>query len=359
MAIKTGTHTIQDLAGNEFADELVMPNNVDALNEAIQRDLEIHNQITEQVISELAEITTERSTVYGTSAEGEATRKDEFTAGPTQKISVGSKVEFPLDGFQFAVGWTADYLRRATVQDMARKTIAARNAHIRNIQTVAKEALFGATNYTYYDRLVDGNDLAVKRLVNADSAAIPNGPNGETFDASTHTHYDAIDWSAATDAAKAAAVAALLTDVIEHGHGTDMRLYINRAQETDVRAMTGFEPYPDPRIIYRASDTPGQTLDISRVNNRAIGIFESAEVWVKSWVPANYMFAYAAGDPRKPLRWRVSPLATERGMFIAGTVIVHPLQAQYMEWFHGAGAYTRTNGAALFLGSGTYTAPTF
>lgn len=360
MPIKTGTHTIADLSSNAFSGELVMPNNVDALNEAIQNDLAVHNQRVEEMLREIAEISPERSTVYGTNAEGEMHKKDEFSRGPTQKISRGGKVEFPLDGFQFAVGWTAEFLRRATVQDMALKTIASRQAHLRRIQVDIKEALFGPTNYTSVDRLVDSNELAVKRLVNADSAAIPSGPNGEDFDGSTHTHYDAIDWGAATAAARKTALETQIADVTEHGHGDDVRLYINQAQEADVRALDGFEPLLVPNIIPGTSaDRAAGTLDITRATNRLIGFFNGFPVWTKPWVPANYTFAFSAGDPGKTLRFRVSNIAGEQGLFIAGEIITHPLQAQYMEAFHGVGVKTRTNGAVLYLGGATYVAPTF
>lgn len=360
MAIKTGTHTIADLSANQFADELVMPNNVDAMNEAVSADLAVHNQRVNEIVSELAEISTERSTIYGTSAEGDMHKKDEFSRGPTQKISRGSKVEFPLDGYQFAVGWTSDYLRRASVQDMALKTIAARQAHARAIQTAVKEAFFGAANFTFYDRLKDGNDLAVKRLVNADSASIPNGPNGETYDGATHTHYDGVDFTAANAAAKATALAALVQDVIEHGHGADVRIYINQAQTSEVRAADDFEPLLYPNIVpSTAADRAIGTLDTTKTDNRLIGYFQGTPVWTKPWVPSDYALAFAAGDPRKPLRMRISEIASERGLFLAGEIITHPLQARYMESFFGFGVLTRTNGAALFLGNATYASPSF
>lgn len=360
MAIITGTHTIADLASNLFATTTVAEAGLENLNNAIQADLRMHNQRVEEMLSELAEITTERSTIYGTNVEGEAHRKDEFSRGPTQKVSQGSKVEFPLDGFQYAVGWTADYLRRATVQDMARKQIAARQAHVRQIQKDIKEALFGATNYTYVDRLVDSNSLAVKRLVNADSAPIPNGPNGETFTASSHTHYDGVDFTAASADARATALAALVQDVIEHGHSTDVRIYINQAQETEVRSTTDFEPLLYPNVVpSTAADRAVGVLDITRTDNRLIGYFRGFPVWTKPWVPNDYALAFAAGDPRKPLRFRVSTVPGERGLFIAGEIVTHPLQARYMEFFHGVGVFTRTNGAVLYLGNATYASPTF
>ena len=47
------------------------------------------------------------------------------------------------------------------------------------------------------------------------------------------------------------------------------------------------------------------------------------------------------------------------GLFIAGTIINHPLQAEYAERFAGFGAWTRTNGAVLYVGADTYADPSF
>lgn len=362
MALQTGTHTIADLAENAFATTTVSEFGIDNMNDAIQADLGMHNRRVEEIVSELAEVSTERSTIYGTNAQGEMVQKDEFTRAPTQKIVLGSKVEFPLDGFEFAVGWTAMFLKRASVQDMAKATIAARQAHLRRIAFDIKNALFGPVNFTWTDRLVDSNDLAVKRLLNADSAPIPNGPNGETFTASTHTHYDYIDWAAANAAAKIPAIQALIQDVVEHGHGADIRLYINRAQETDIRALTpNFAPLPPPNIEFRNTDTAVGRLDTTRMDNRMIGFFDGIPVWTKPWVPASYFLTFSAGAPpaQKPLRYRVSDVLG-RGLVIAGEIITHPLQAQYMNAHHGFGVKERTNGAILYLGSGSaYAAPAF
>lgn len=362
MPLQTGTHTIADLTANTFASELVSAN-MDAMDEAIRNDLAVHNERVNEMMREMAQISTERSTVYGTNAQGEAVPKDQFTRAPTQKIRRGSKVEFPLDGFEFSVGWTAEYLRRATVQDMALKTVASRQAHLRRIQYDVKNAFFIPTNYTWNDRLVDGNDLSVKRLLNADSAPIPNGPNGETFNAATHTHYDAVDWAAANTAARDAALRALVQDVVEHGHGAGLRIYINRAQEADFRALEGFEPLLIPNVIAGTNNdrAAGPTLDITRVDNRLIGYYDGIGVWTRPWVPANYVLAFAAGVPEtdKPLRFRIPTLASEQGLFVAAEIVTHPLQAQYLNFYHGVGVQTRTNGAVLFLGSASYTAPTF
>lgn len=356
----TGTHTIADLSENVFSTTTVQEFGVENMNEAIQKDLAMHNARVVDLISSLAEPTTERSTVYGTNADTDMVPVDEFGRSATQKISVGSKVENPLDMFQVAVGWTATYLRRASVQDLAKRTISVRQAHLRRLEKDIRNAIYGATNYTWVDRLVDNNSLAVKRLVNADSAPIPNGPNGETFNSATHTHYDAIDWASANTAARIAAMQALISDIVEHGHGSDVRIYINRAQETDVRGLTpNFAALPPPNVVQASTATYGQgTLNIAVADNRLIGYFDGFPIYTRTWNPANYFFAYAAGAP-KPLRYRRPVQVSEQGLYLAGTNSAYPLEAQYFEAKHGFGAFTRTNGAVLYLGAGTYADPSF
>lgn len=358
MAIsKTGTHTIADLVENAFSSTTVVEYGIDRLNEAIQADLAIHNQRVNELISELAMTTTERSTVYGTNDATEMHLADEFSRGPTQKTSVGSAVAFPLEKRQTALGWTYDYFKRMSVSDVAKQQVSVRRAHLGAIVNAVREAFFGATNYTSVDRLVDSLSLSVKRLVNADSASIPNGPNGETFTASSHTHYDA------SATLTAAALQAVIDDVVEHGHGGKVVLYINRANEAAVRALTGFVAYVDPRIIpSTAQNNARPTLDITRMDNRAIGLFGAAEVWTKPWVPANYYLAFDIADPRKPLAFRESKIAGESGLQLAGPrrLEAHPLMADYYEAFFGVGVWTRTNGAVLFVDAGgVYVAPTF
>lgn len=361
MPIKTGTHTIADLATNAFANEPAV-DNLAALQEAVQRDLDAHNEMLAEQLGVFARATTERTTVYGTNDEIEFHSADEFSRGPTQKIGVGAMVAFPLDKFQAAVGWTADYLRRASAQDVALRAIAVRKADTKNMQRALREALFVPTNYTWTDRVVDGAQLAVKRLVNADGAPIPNGPNGEAFNGASHTHYLADDWSGTPTAdARATALASLTGTVSEHGHSEGLTIFINTAQEPAVRSASDFVGliYPNTVPAPGGQDDRGQgVLDISDANNRLIGYWRGIPVQVKPWVPAGYLLAVATGDAQKPLAFRRSTIAQEAaGLFIAGTVVNHPLQAEYAERFFGFGAWARTNGAVLFVGDDDYAAP--
>lgn len=350
MATQTGMNDISTLLAARF--QSVAEFGMNTVQRILEADIAAHNQIVSEMVGEMAELTTDRQRIYGTSASGEMIEVDEYGRAPTQRPLPGSTVGFPLRAFQFPIGWTEKYMQTRTPADVAQAVLGAEKAHLRAIQREIKRAIYGAANYTYKDHLVDNVSLSVKRFVNADSAEIPDGPNGETFDGASHTHYN---FNAALDAAS---LTANVTDVIEHGHGTGVRMAISRTNEAAVRALTGFTAYVDPRVVYRATDTPARTLDISRLDNRAIGIYEGAEVWVKPWAIANYAFVWDAGSDMKPLAFRQRSQEALQGLRIAATNSAYPLFAQFLEAEYGIGVWTRTNGAVLFFAGGSYTSPT-
>lgn len=350
MATRVGTYDISTLMAVRY--QSVAEFGVDTIVQVLQRDIETHNQLVQQMVSEFCEITTDRQRIYGTSMVGEMYEVDEWGRAPTQKIATGATVGFPLSSFQYSLGWTDKWMKIHTPSDLAQMVLSSQKAHLQRIQKSIKQAIFGSTNYTFNDFLVDKVDLAVKRFINADSSQIPEGPNGETFDGSSHTHFTYGTPLSTTNAT------ALITNVVEHGHGADVRVYINTAQEAAWRALTGFTAYQDPRIIFGATDHLGERLDITRLDNRAIGIYGAAEIWVKPWIPSGYAFAFASGDPNKPLAFRQREQTSLQGLQIAATNTAFPLTAQYMEAEFGVGVWTRTNGACMQT-AGSWTDPTF
>lgn len=352
----TGTLTVADLRANRFQSAAAF--GLTTIAEVLNADLAAYNRVLDEMLSDFAAMTTDLQRVYGASSSGEMYEADEFDRGLSVKTAGGTTVGFPLKKFVVDIGWTSDYSHIATPADYAEAMLAAQARHTRAVRRELQRAIFGSANYTWTEKYVPPLiDLAVKRFVNADSAGIPLGPNGESFTASTHTHYDFIDSATPT----AAGLLALIADVVEHGHGGQIRVNINSAAEAAVRALTGFVPYADPRIVYRTADTPGQTLDISRIDNRPIGIFGAAEVWVRSWVPAGYVFAYDAAGELKPVAYRVHPSSQLRGLRVAAELDDYPLYARVMDSYFGFGVWNRTNGAVLYYAGGAvaYVVPTF
>lgn len=345
----TGTHDISDLLA--ATNQSVVAFGIDRVADILEADRNAHNAVVTEQVQEMAQLTTERMEAYGASGDGDMQEVDEYGIAPTQKPQPGANVAYPLRLFQFNLGWTAKYLQVATPADLATSQLNAEQAHWRNIQLQIKRAIYGAANYSFRDHLIDNVVLAIKRFVNGDGDPIPNGPNGETYDADTHTHYVANNgWDATV-------LNTSINNVIEHGHGGAVKVAINKADETAVRALTGFIAYPDPRVIYRATDTPGQTLDISRLDNRAIGIFGGAEIWVKSWALDNYPFIWDSADPKKPLAFRQRAQAALQGLVTAAENEDYPLIVKDMEAEFGVAVKTRTNGLVLYVGGESYTNP--
>jgi hypothetical protein len=353
----TGTHTVADLLSitNQYATDF----GLEEIRRTLAADLAAYNRVVDEMVMDLATPSTDRERIYGASADGEMLESDEYDRGVAVKAGAGSNVGFPLKKFVKDIGWTRDYMQQSTPAQIANSFLAVQSMHTRAIRRELQRAIFGSTNYTIRDRFVAPQvDLAVKRFVNADSASIPNGPNGETFTAASHTHYDYLDGASPT----AAALTSLIEDVVEHGHGSRVLVNINRAAETAVRALTGFVAYSDPRVIpANTAATTATPLDTTRIDNRPIGLFGAAEVWVRSWVPAGYVFAYDAGTDLKPLVYRQHPAAGVRGLRIVAQLDDYPLYAEVMDSYFGFGVWNRTNGAVLYYAgsASAYVDPTF
>lgn len=322
--------------------------------QAISDYLAAHNEIMREQMSTLVEITTDRQRKAGGNSTMQMEDVDEFGRVDAQKVGAGENLGFPLRMYAIALQWTRKYFLTATTAELAAQVEAARTADVLNVQKRIKQALFLSTNYTFTDRLTDEIDLAVKRLANADSFSIPIGPNGESFTASSHTHYLArVGTLAASD------ITAVITTVAEHYNSGQVMLYINQAQEAAVRGFTSnFTPYIDARIVVGSGSTVAAgNLDQTNVYNRAIGIFDQAEVQVKPWVPANYMLAWHTGS-RKPLAWRErSPGSSGFGLDYDNEQ--YPLRAQQMGREFGVGVQNRVGAAVLYTGGTSYVDPTF
>lgn len=349
MPNTVGTHDISTLLAARFTS--VAEFGMDTIAQVLASDLAVHNSLTMEMVAMLCGITTDRQRIYGTAAEGEMYEVDEYGRAPTQVARPGDTVGFPLKLYQFALGWTRKWLQTRSPNDLATAVVASQRAHVLRLRDELKKAIYISGNYTHRDHLVDNIDLAVKRLVNADGAEIPPGPNGEAFDGATHTHYN---FEASLTAAN---LLTSIDDLVEHGHGGAVKLYISRTDEAAVKALTGFEPYVDPRLIYRASDTAARTLDITRLDNRAIGIFGAGEVWVKPWAIADYTFIHDLASP-STLQYRQRASTALQGLRIAAELDDYPLIARYMEAEFGLGVWTRTNGVVHFANGASYTDPT-
>lgn len=352
MAGRTGTHGIETLLAARFTSAARF--GLNNIAQILARDLDVHNTLMQQMFADFCDVSGDRQRIYGTSDSGQMNAADEFSRGPTQRPSIGVTVAFPLKLYQYQIGWTRKWLQTHTPADMAIAQQAAQKAHRRKVRAEIIRAFLVTANYTWTDMLVDNIQLGVKRLLNADGAGIPEGPNGEVFNAATHTHYLA---NAGLTAAFANSV---INTVVEHGLGGGMRVYINQADQAAWQGLAGFTAYIDPRLTpgVNINQALGRRLDITRMDNRPIGIFGAAEIWLKPWMPASYFFAFDGTTDAKPcvIRTRSGDMTAD-GLQIAAELDAYPLHAQYMETEFGVGVWNRMNGAAGYIGGGAWTDP--
>lgn len=327
----------------------------------VYRQLEVAlaavNEQVGEALRSFVETSQDRRRRYGGTDAMTMDDVDEFGRADAQKVAAAADVDFPLRKYAISVQWTRDSLEVISATQFVAQFTAYMEADMRTILREFKRALFRAANYSAVDRLVDGTTLNVKRLVNADSAPIPLGPNGESFDGATHTHY------LATASFVAADLTSLITTVIEHHPTGTPRVWINRAQEATVRGFAGFTGYLDARLVAGGGTTATvarASLDNYDLNNREIGVYSaggvSAVVTVKPWIPASYAFAWVDGAP-PPLVRRIRNAARANLRLVAEDE-AYPLRARSLEREHGFGVWTRTNGAVLYTGGGAYTDPT-
>lgn len=352
MTLKTGTFDIASLMA--VTNQSVIEFGEDTVARVLAADIAAHNIVVTDMLSTLSVDTTDRQDLSGTSIGGEFVEADEYGRAPTQKDTAGTPVAYPMRKYAYSVGWTRDWLKQATPADLALRVQQVKKADLKNIRRQLQRSLFLATNYTFTDYLIDRYPLGVKRLANADSAPIPEGPYGETFDGTTHTHYTArVGSLAASD------IDALIENVTEHVLTSQVRLVINQSNVSDLDALSGFTPLTGPYIIPgSATDTTATKLDVSRSDNRLVGYWNGAhEVWTKPWAISNYVLAYDVQGLR-PLKRRQRVQPGLRGLRLVAELDMYPLKAEYMEREFGFGVWNRTSAAVLYIGDTSWADPT-
>jgi hypothetical protein len=330
----------------------------DTVWQQIQAALDAHNAITQEMLGDFVERSTDQLRRYGGTDSMAFDELDEFGRADAQKITAGATVGFPLRRYGIAVQNTRAYMLNATVGEITAQATAAMDGDVKAIQREIKRAIFNSVNVTFLDRLVANLSLPVKRFANADSQPIPLGPNGESFTASSHTHY----LFTAGVALAAADVTALILAVAEHYAIGQVEVYINAAQETAMRGLTGFTPIT-PDFVTPATSAAAivGTYNTQNIGDRQIGFFGGnyARVYVKPWIPAGYLFAWVRGGP--------TPLVMRERRAGAGVLQldyedeVHPLRARGWGREFGVAVWQRVNGAVLYIdtgAAGAYVVPT-
>jgi hypothetical protein len=330
----------------------------------VERDLNYHNQLVNtEMIPDLCWVTDQREEQYGIQDDMTVEEIDEFGRPDTQKLGFATTMGFPLSSYGRSVGWTWDYAQVQTPGQLVEQVTAIKGGDLKGIRLNIARRLFNpANNLTYKDRKIDNKTLKLRALINADGEQVMPGPEMQAFNAGTHTHYTATNNASLTNTA----VTALVNNVLEHGRVGELCLYINLAQEAAIRGFNGaneFTPYVDVRIrqsqtaVYAIDDT----LDLDTPEDRAIGIYGAAKVYVKPWIPSGYLLCVDKGAGNmKPLAYRTRPGGALSDLGLRGRIKTDdfPLYAETLARDYGVGVWQRHMAACLqIVASTTYSAP--
>ncbi|THF70496.1 hypothetical protein E7T06_07265 [Deinococcus sp. Arct2-2] len=340
--VRTGTYDLRDL--QNVTNQTVIQFGLEDVQGAVQAELAVHNTQVNDMVGTLVSAAPSRivADASGLMLDGEMREVDEYGRVATQKTGAPDQIGIPMRRYQFGVGFTGDFLSRATPAQVAIATYNAESADRRKTIQLVRNTLFNPFNTSFYDFLRDNMELKTKGLYNADGTTPPLGPNAETFDG-THNHYMGFT------AFNPAALDALILNVAEHTNNAKIEVDLNVAQEAAVRAFPNFTPAVDPNVIVSVNQqVTVQRLNTGRQNNRMIGIYNGAEIWIKSWIFPNYGLAVDTNAPVKPIARREpvgeDSIIGQPGLRMVGTIVTFPLQSEY--WGREAGYGVRNRGAA-------------
>jgi hypothetical protein len=308
------------------------------------------NAMVNEQLDMFCDRTTERAVGLGGPAAMTAHYTDEFGVDDAQKLAGPSILGIPLRKHQISLQWTGMWMRKHTPAEMAAQAQAAAIADAQKVQSALRTAIFTPTNSNFTDRLVDNMTIPVKAFANADGFPIPPSPNGDVFNAATHSHYLGTTNAQPTPGD----IAALLLNVTEHRASGKLYLFVSQATGSYIMAnrvatYTEFATAIFDEQIYATTITTAR-VPMNAINqaNRMIGLYQGAEVWVKPWVPAGVIWAFIDG-PIKPLAMRVpADLGGDNGDFrpIFNDEDL-PLQCEVMEREYGFAPRNRTAAAVL------------
>lgn|SRR5574341_197558 len=359
MAQTTQIYTLEDLYAQRFDPMSSLDlSRVSATVEAYAQFLA--DDMAEQLNDFTEEIVASRS-IWGGAPAMAFDEVNEFGRGVPRKQTEGQELHFPLFKLSATQGGSDEFWKRASVKDLIDLMNSMEIGYASRVRDEIKAAIFNPLLHTKVkDWLIDNSTLSkIQPFLNADGAAIPNAPNGQSFTSSAQTHYLGITGSAVA----VSDVNYLLGHVREHVVG-EVRLYVDGAMPATLAAL-GSTPFVYNQFVNVIDQTAGKigstvNRDGGRTdrNNMFIGTWDGHEVHTRSWVPTNYLCALAVASPLgKPLFRRVDPqFPGLRGGFQIkdGRVTVDE-----MYFYMGIAVFNRAAGACLdaTTGSNTYTTP--
>jgi len=355
----TGISTLSDLNIQQLNGSATVYG-LDKINAEIVKSLDNYNTQVSELLSMYAEPVEIQTKVFDLASDLTMTETDEFGKSRTKANTGKWTVSFPIRKFVSGVGYSLEWLQRATVGEVNRKFMDLQLAHQKNYVKQVKTAIFTSASSTFVDEHFNGETLVLKPFWNADANhndSIPANANGDTFAVASHTHYI----GSTSGSVAAADIDALVELVTEHDMTENVIIAINAADLDTIKALTtGFTALSSTLMNYSGVNSTVQKLDLSNLANRPVGLWkESYMIWVKPYVPANYAVCMCLDNSMgKPLGYRQLPFANMKGLKLNNKYAGEPMIADEAICFEGLSIMNRSAGACLQLNNSSYTSPT-
>jgi hypothetical protein len=358
MTSNIGVYSISDLLNHKFtpASEFGFDN----IMATIEAQTAYVNAEVTAMLSQFCEQTTKPKAIWGKTSPSMFTEVNDDLGGASGKqTQPGIEMHVPLRKFVGKTGWTSEFLKRAMVSQVATAFLDIQSGYWKRMLAELQYAFYKVALYTYVDKWGDGTTLSyVRPFAIADSTAVPDAPDGTSFDSSTHTHYKGYSSSLTYDD-----IDAVITNVAEHGH-TGLGLYVNNSNVATLAALASTKFVPITHAVLVPATSADATLSRDDPanqdrNNRLAGYWDGVPVFTRPWAISDIYACIATGGRVKPLKWRVDVAPGTQGLVRGEQYGMHPLTAQEYSAYYGFAPFERT--AAAFLDGGhatNYTQPT-
>ena len=296
---------------------------------------------------------TDRPDVRGAAGDTAAmVRHTEYgTPDPVRASLAGHML--PLVKWDLGLGWTADYLEDARLDDImadiAMGIESARNTwRIALLQRTIKRADESGAAYGLSTTGISPGFATAAANTGVDFT--PPAYAGTTF-TTAHEHYVSIAGGLFTAAVFTDAKAELQ----EHGHQPPYEFIIGPSDEATVSGLTGFvsvnEALINQSVLAATANFTGAAID----GKRPIGAIEGFRVWVVPGMPQYYGFgwkSYGLNNPRNPLIVRLpeGERAPRLRLFRdSNNPGLYPIQNLMLQTRFGVGVADRTNGTGRYV----------
>lgn len=343
-----GFHRLEDIASERVTD------NITRVRDAVNEYIAAQNQLTTEMLSTFAELTTESQAKFKLPGTMELQPLTQLSRPRVERYAETEyTMAWPVRKAGLALGQTYEQRVVMDINNFAGLVDAVGVADQRWLFRQSLAALFyNGAGWTHDDPDDTEGALTIKGLANGDSQVYLT-LSGAT---ATDDHYkaQAADLLSASDP-----IPGIKDDLEEHPMNTGDTIILGAtADRLKYTGLAAFYPERDPRLQAGSNITEFVGGAPANVPGEFIGYHDSgAFIFLWRAIPANYMVGYTAGGP-KALRHRERSEPALRGFQLDDERADYPFYEQPYVRRGGFGGWNRVGAVVQRFGNAAYAIPT-